>query len=41
MLGQYSVNKLDIHEANRLEGALTEIELGKALKNMKHNKNLV
>ena len=38
MLGQYSINKLDINEASTLEGALTEIELGKALKNMKHNK---
>ena len=38
MLGQYSVNKLNMTEADALEGALTENELGNALNNMKHNK---
>ena len=35
---QYPINKLNTTEANALEGALTENELGNALKHMKHNK---
>ena len=38
ILGKYSINKLNTTEANALEGALTENELGNALKHMKHNK---
>ena len=38
ILGPYSANKLNINEASTLEGPLTEVELGNALKQMKHNK---
>ena len=37
MLGQYYVNKFKTTVANTLESALTENELGNALKYIKHN----
>ena len=38
ILAQYAINKLKKNEADTLDGALTENELGNALRHMKHNK---